>query len=627
MTLRSILPPRSAWTGIAWTTGIQFFAACIPSFLESQYGTYAVPFWPASGTALAAMLVGGPWMLVGIFLALILNGLAFNSFQSVLNHGILCLPNLVEALLAWFLLTRVAPNFRKDLGRLQDLGWFLLLAPWIPALASSGLTQAILTGISEGPRNYLIEFSIYFTGNVTGILLVTPFLLVWHDVRDFAWKSSLGTVMTGLVLTMLTVLVLQNSPILPALGPLLASLLLPLVLYGVWLTGMRGSSLLVFFSSLVYFAFDLSGPEPFWDFVYHKLQALDPQTPIVPDSWAENNPYAQSEWLEGLARQLGFVGLMVGTVLPLGLVIDDLRRKSRTQSIAMQALETSFWSWTREGGFILENPAFSSLQKQASLFFDPAKPSGKKNIPGRPGEPTDLESHWNVVSSDREGQPLVVVGLIQRLTLRRERDRALAKAENLDLEIQTLRAHLNPHLLFNCLTGLRGLIGENPDQAKVFAGDLARFLREVVDLQTKSLIPLSEELRICGDFLRLEKLRGRPVKLESRIDPAAAHALIPPLTLVTLLENAGKHGLHPSSDPMRIDLQAARDRRGGLEITVRQPGVLKKQSADATSSGLSLIRRQFEKLMPAGTTVFLRQEEKNCVAACVSIPAPATNPS
>jgi integral membrane sensor domain MASE1 len=624
---RHILPPQTAWKGIAWTTAIQFLAACVPSFLESQYGTYAVPFWPASGTALAAVLLGGPWMLVGVYLALVLNGVGFGSFQSIVGHTILCLPNLAETAFGWLLLTRVAPDFQKSLPRLRDLGWFLLLAPWLPALVSSGLTQLALSLLSDTPREFLKEFTIYFLGNVTGILLVTPFLLVWRDIRSFAWKSPLGGMVAVLALVVGLGLFLHHAKFMPELGPLFASLLVPLALYGVWLTGLRGSSLLVLCSSLIYFAFDLSGPDSFLDFVLYKLQALDPQGSTSPTPAVVDNYYAYAEWLAGISRQLGFLGLMTGTILPLGSVLDELRRKTRTQSIAMQALETSFWSWTQEGGLTIENPSVATRLRGLEALFKPGMASGNMLIRPRPEGPDEYQSHWNVVSADRDGRPLVVVGLLQELTLHRERDSALAKADHLDLEVQTLRSHLNPHLLFNCLTGLRGLIAEDPATAREFASDLARFLREVVDSQSKSLIPVSDELRICEDFLRLEKLRGRPVKLESRIDPKADQALLPPLTLVTLLENAGKHGLKSSSDPMRIGLHATWDQRDGLQITVRQPGLLKKETARGTSAGLSLIRRQFEKLLPPGATVFLRQEESEWVAACVSIPATTSGSS
>ena len=621
-----IFPPRRTWKGLAWTTLFQFLAACIPSFLQSQYGTYAVPFWPASGVAVAAVLLGGPWMLVGVYLALMLNGLGFNSFESVMAHATLCVPNLIEAALAWLLLVRVAPDFQKNLSRLRDLGWFLLLAPWIPALVSSGLTQIILSFLSEAPRDFTKEVSIYFLGNVTGILLVAPFLLVWRDVHSFNWKSPLGGMVLGLLVVMVLGLLLHNAHFLPEIGPLFSSLLVPLALYGVWLTGLRGSSLLVLCSSLIYFAYDLSGAGSFFEFVLSKLQAMDPQNPAAVTPF-EDTYYAKRFWITGISNQLGFLGLMIGTVLPLGAVLDELRRKTRTQSMAMQALETSFWSWNREGGFTLENPSLAKSLPRLDSLFDPDKTSGSKRIKVHPEGPDEFRSHWNVVSADRLGQPQIVVGLLQELTLHRQLDSALAKADHLDLEIRTLRSHLNPHLLFNCLTGLRGLISEDPDQAREFAGDLARFLREVVDLQSKPLIPVSAELKICEDFLRLEKLRGRPVSLESRIDSRAAQTLVPPLTLVTLLENASKHGLKSSSGPLRIELHTSWDRRGDLQINVRQPGLLKKETARSASSGLSLIRRQFEKLMPAGTTVFLRQEEKNYVTTCVSIPAPATNPS
>lgn len=614
MFLKSWIPPRFSWKGLALTTGVQLVLAWLPLFLQSQYGTYAVPFWPASGTALAAVLLGGPWMLVGIYLAFLLNGFFFNSVESAISLGLLASANVAEVWIAWLLLTRVAPDFRPNLSRIRDLGWFLLLGPWIPTLISSGLTQLLLAWVSTTSHDLWEEFAIYALGNATGILLVTPFVLVWHDVRSFDWRSQRGVALLGLLVVLTLGLFLLKFHFFSVLGPLFATMLIPVALYGVWQTGLRGSAVLVLASSAIYFAFDLSGEQSFWDFILTRIQGLNP------DATPRLGEQSHRDFITGISMQLGFLGLMSGTLLPLGSVVDELRRKTQVQTIAMKALHNSFWSWNRENGLVLENPEVAALFLTPPSLFDPNSALGNKAVSLRPGEEPEFRSFWTFAAVDAMGEPTTVVGILQELSLHRERDTAMKNAETLDLEIQTLRSHLNPHLLFNCLTGLRGLIGVNPVKAQEFTGYLARFLREAVDFQSRPRIPVAEELKICRDFVYLEELRGREVDLKVRIDPNDETVLLPPLTLVTLLENAIKHRSDAPGEPARIYLESSRDAGGKLKLRIRQPGQLVPLQKQNINSGLSLIRRQFDRLMPAGASISLSSDEEGWVEACVTIP-------
>ena len=133
-----------------------------------------------------------------------------------------------------------------------------------------------------------------------------------------------------------------------------------------------------------------------------------------------------------------------------------------------------------------------------------------------------------IQETDGAGQPLRVTGILRNVSAEEERDAARAQVRLAELEIQTLRSHLNPHLLFNCLTGLRGLIAEDPARAREFSGSLARFLRAVVDSEKEKTIPLRQELGICEDFARLEDLRGRPTHLQTHLANPDEEIPIPP---------------------------------------------------------------------------------------------------
>jgi len=84
-------------------------------------------------------------------------------------------------------------------------------------------------------------------------------------------------------------------------------------------------------------------------------------------------------------------------------------------------------------------------------------------------------------------------------------------------------------------------------------------------------VPLAREVGLCRQYLDLEQLRlGERLRVEWRIDKMPGDALIPPLVLQPLLENAVYHGIEPRSEPgvISIDIYVARDR---LHAVLRNP--------------------------------------------------------
>ena len=616
--LKPLLPPRSKWKAILLFVPFQFAMGYVPLFFQSQYNTYALSFWPASGTALAAVLLGGPWMLLGTFLGLGLNGVIFHNEQGAFFLFLMCSANVAEAWVAWLLLKKLAPDFRTNLSRIRDLGLFLALAPWIPALVSSGITQLILAQLNGPNRNLSEEFFIYALGNASGIILVTPCILVWQDVRKFDWRSIRGASVLGLVTVLLVSLFFFKYRLHPVVGTLLASLLLPFALWGVWQTGLRGSSIMILTASLVFFAFDSRAREPMAVFILHKLQGLDPTQPSV------HPEHSNHGYIYSIAAQLGFLGLMAGTILPIGAVADELRKKIQAQDLAMKSLQAIFWTWDEKGGLSLEREkafAFADIIPPNKLF-DPKKPMGRKLLKLDSGSKPDFCSYWAYSATDKIGRPSAVVGVLQDLTLQHERDRAMQKADALDLEVQVLRSHLNPHLLFNCLTGLRGLIAADPAQAKEFTGQLAKFLRQVLEHQQSKVVPVSSEIELCRSYAFIQNVRGQKLDLITKVDRRAMHAKIAPLTLVTLLENASKHGLAPDSGRLEVVLESSWDKQGNLKLKMRNPGEISSTKRNQRGdSGLALIRRQLAKISPRSTSIELRQKTAKTVEAVLSMKA------
>jgi hypothetical protein len=155
----------------------------------------------------------------------------------------------------------------------------------------------------------------------------------------------------------------------------------------------------------------------------------------------------------------------------------------------------------------------------------------------------------------------------QAATAREAQARLLAR----DMELQLLRLQIDPHFLFNSLNAISALTHLDPAGARAMAIDLAQFFRQTLDLAGRDRIPLRDELGLVRHYLAIEQQRLGD-KLTSRIDAPddALPALLPPLTLQPLVENALKHGLRARDEGGQLQVQAL-VRDGWLHVAVRNP--------------------------------------------------------
>jgi hypothetical protein len=124
-------------------------------------------------------------------------------------------------------------------------------------------------------------------------------------------------------------------------------------------------------------------------------------------------------------------------------------------------------------------------------------------------------------------------------------------------ELQTLRAQLHPHFLFNTLQGVSTLIDTDRRMAQNMLLTLADLLRKVLEYGSTDLIPFREELVFVEAYLRLEQMRlGRRLELRWQIAPEVKSALIPQLLLQPLVENAVVHGIANARNGGWIEIEA-----------------------------------------------------------------------
>jgi len=139
-----------------------------------------------------------------------------------------------------------------------------------------------------------------------------------------------------------------------------------------------------------------------------------------------------------------------------------------------------------------------------------------------------------------------------------------------EARLQALQARIRPHFLFNSLNAVLSLIRSEPRKAERALEDLADLFR-VFMAENRELVPLARELELARQYLGIEALRlGERMTLEWHTERMPGDAMIPPLIMQPLLENAVYHGIEPSIAPGVISVNIFRSREE-LHIDIRNP--------------------------------------------------------
>lgn len=139
-----------------------------------------------------------------------------------------------------------------------------------------------------------------------------------------------------------------------------------------------------------------------------------------------------------------------------------------------------------------------------------------------------------------------------------------------EARLQALQARIRPHFLFNCINAVLSLIRSQPKQAETALEDMADLFR-VLMADNRDLVPLAQEIALCRQYLALEKLRlEERLTIEWQIDDMPPDALIPPLVLQPLLENAVYHGIEPLANGGNVVIQIY-TKRNEVHIMLTNP--------------------------------------------------------
>ncbi|MEO6689913.1 MAG: histidine kinase, partial [Dokdonella sp.] len=191
--------------------------------------------------------------------------------------------------------------------------------------------------------------------------------------------------------------------------------------------------------------------------------------------------------------------------------------------------------------------------------------------------------------------PWITVSALLRQIKDEARNQALAfelerseyERQALDARMRLLQAQVEPHFLFNTLANVRELVDSGSAQASMVLGSLIAYLRAAVPRLHETTTTLGQEIDLVRAYLEVMHMRI-PDRLQFtlHVDEAAMDLFCPPVTLLTLVENAVRHGIDPGEEGGRIDV-CVRVREGRCLAGVVDTGVGLAQAGDGLGTGLS----------------------------------------
>ncbi len=172
-----------------------------------------------------------------------------------------------------------------------------------------------------------------------------------------------------------------------------------------------------------------------------------------------------------------------------------------------------------------------------------------------------------------------------------------AEKRDADLRLGVLQAQVEPHFLFNTLASVRALVRRDPERAEQTLDALVSHLRATIpklrDGEAILHATLGQQLDICASYLDVMRLRtGDRLSFRIHAAPELRALPYPPLLLLTLVENAVKHGIEPKPGPGRIELRVVRDGKS-LRASVADDG-MGLQPGTGAGMGLANVRAQLQ---------------------------------
>ena len=184
--------------------------------------------------------------------------------------------------------------------------------------------------------------------------------------------------------------------------------------------------------------------------------------------------------------------------------------------------------------------------------------------------------------------------LMRDQALKLELAQSELQRQGLESRLRLLQAQVQPHFLFNTLANVRELVEAGSPQAPAVLNNLIAYLRAVVPRLDDPMSTVEQELQLVRAYLEVMHMRMPDrLRFDLHADDAALKARCPPMTLLTLVENAVRHGIDPSEEGGHIEVRvlAEGDR---CRASVRDSGVGMGKSRGGLGTGLTTLRERLQ---------------------------------
>jgi len=190
-----------------------------------------------------------------------------------------------------------------------------------------------------------------------------------------------------------------------------------------------------------------------------------------------------------------------------------------------------------------------------------------------------------------------------------------------DARLRLLQAQVAPHFLFNTLANVQALVEAGSPQASVVLRSLVAYLRAAVPRLNEPSSTLGDELALVQAYLELMHMR-MPDRLQFalHVDDGARLLRCPPMTLLTLVENAVRHGIDPSEEGGRIDISVQRSGDRCI-IRVSDTGMGLGQKGGGLGTGLTTLRERLELAFGGDAQLRVSAQHPRGVSAELDFPA------
>jgi two-component system, LytTR family, sensor histidine kinase AlgZ len=162
-----------------------------------------------------------------------------------------------------------------------------------------------------------------------------------------------------------------------------------------------------------------------------------------------------------------------------------------------------------------------------------------------------------------------------------------------EARIQALQARIRPHFLYNSINAVLSLIRSEPRRAERALEDLADLFR-VLMAENRTLAPIASEIELARQYLALESLRlGDRLRVTWRTEKMPPDALVPPLLLQPLVENAVYHGIEPCPEGGEIAIDVTLD-AGQLLMVLTNPYPRESRQTAGNRMAIANIRERLQ---------------------------------